>query len=346
MASRQKAVVVSDVHISNGQKYSWFVSPYSEYFVEMLKKMSNDPGVEELILLGDLFDLWLYPVDVVPWTVKEIIQANPPAVEALKLCLQNIPTVYYMTGNHDAGVTTADLTPLSADGRNLHLITPNWYSEHYGGRRRLEHGHVVDMFNAPDNSGDTIGGYPLGFFITRLAATAENQSAVWHELKKLYQALGLVHSAVEPMAFAHPSITSIFVEVIITLLQKLAGVDDSTLIRFSEPTLDNKYNVGDIKRHYGSLYSTWRQRYPDPNEFLHAMLVGVSPDGLDWYAKKLLSGDAPPKILLMGHTHHSETQTPYDNDGCWCIPSALGHSDDRPSYVEMIGDTATLVPWT
>jgi UDP-2,3-diacylglucosamine pyrophosphatase LpxH len=341
--SSQKTIVLSDVHMSNWADYSWFLHPYPEDLTAMLNRVANDSSVWELVLLGDVFDLWLYPLDVVPWTISQIIEANPSITKALQQCVQNIPNVYYMTGNHDMEVVVSDLKPFHSGGKNIHLISPDWYSAKYQGLRHLEHGHAVDMFNAPDDSSDTISGYPLGFFITRMVATAADQSAVWKALKELLQALGATHKAMGPAAIAVPSMGSLLVEAIITLLQKLARVQDSTPIRFSEPGLDNKYTVGDIKSRYGSLYSTWLTRYPD--EFLDTMMVGFGSNGLDWYAKKLLSEKPGLKVVLMGHTHHAESEGKYINDGCWCIPSALGHGDATPSYVKIVGDRTTLVPW-
>jgi hypothetical protein len=43
----------------------------------------------------------------------------------------------------------------------------------------------------------------------------------------------------------------------ITLLAGYAGVEDTTPIRFSEPKLDNRYTVGDIKR-YGLAGLTFK----------------------------------------------------------------------------------------
>jgi UDP-2,3-diacylglucosamine pyrophosphatase LpxH len=62
----------------------------------MLNNFANDASVEELVLLGDLFDLWLYPLNVVPWTISQIIKANPLITEALQRCVHNIPNVYYL----------------------------------------------------------------------------------------------------------------------------------------------------------------------------------------------------------------------------------------------------------
>jgi hypothetical protein len=34
-----------------------------------------------------------------------------------------------------------------------------------------------------------------------------------------------------------------------------------------------------------------------------------------------------------------------DGKGCWCLSSSWGHADATPSYVEIVGDQATLVFW-
>jgi len=345
MAPQQKTIVISDLHISNGAEYSWFVPPYPDSLTRLLNQIAKDSEVGELILLGDVFDLWLYPIHVVPWTVDRIIQQNQSVADALRQCVRKIPNVYYMNGNHDMGVVEKDLQQLSVDGKGIELISPDWYNAKYQGRRHLEHGHAVDMFNAPDGSDDAVDGYPLGFFITRLVATASVQNEVWWALRKLCQAFGALHKAVQPEAGAVPAMHSALVEGIIYALAKVARVDDKTRIRFSEPSLDNQYTVGDIKSHYGSLYRTWRMRFSDPEEFLSAMLVSLIRDGLGWYAKKLLLQTPSPKCVVMGHTHNSQADGGYDNDGSWCVSASLGHGDAHSSYVEIVGDTAQLIPW-
>jgi len=344
-SASHKTVVVSDFHISNGAKYSWFRRPCPENAAAMFTSISNDSSVDELVLLGDVFDLWLYPLDVVPWTVNKISNKYPLITKALQMCVQNIANVYYLRGNHDMGVAAKDLQAFSSGGRQIQLIDPDSYNTKHHGRLHIEHGHAVDMFNARDTATDTIGGYPLGFFITRLAATAADQSAVWRELTALLQALGLTHKALVTAGITVPTMGVFFVDAIITLLEKLAGVDDSARIRFSDPTLDKKYMVGDIKRHYNTLYTTWLARYPDYEEFLNTMLAGLLPSGLDWYANKLFSENPALKVVVMGHTHFAKTVGGYYNDGCWCVPSTLGQGKATPSYVQIVGGSPTLIYW-
>ena len=334
--AKEKTIVISDVHMTN--------SPYQRRvkLTAMLNKIAQkDEEVTELVLLGDFFDLWLYPIDVLPATVCDIIHANGWITGALRNCVANIPKVYYLAGNHDMGVMQSDLKPFSSCGKEIHLILPDDYNANYSGRRHLEHGHAVDMFNAPDNSDDTICGYPLGYFITRLIAKAANPSAARQALEKvLLRTLAIDRWMKGPL----------LVNMIISCLMAEAGVQDSTKIRFLEPGLD-KIPVGEIKKHYGSLYGIWHHRYPNPKDFADTMLVVVNPDGLglNWYANKLLKLSHPPKVIVMGHTHHafpkSAYKGAYKNDGCWCGPSVLGYGNRKPHYVEIIGNSATVIPW-
>jgi UDP-2,3-diacylglucosamine pyrophosphatase LpxH len=176
-----KTVIISDVHLSDGPtKYSWFKDD------SKLKGFLNDTAkradVKELVLLGDIFDLWLYPVNVAPWTAKQIIQKWSGAdsvVSALKECANKLPDVFYINGNHDMDVTAADLALISP---KIKFRTSDQYNAAHANILHLEHGHLVDMFNAPDISGDAIKGLPFGYFITRLMATANNHNDLWEEL--------------------------------------------------------------------------------------------------------------------------------------------------------------------
>jgi UDP-2,3-diacylglucosamine pyrophosphatase LpxH len=245
--ARDATIVLSDIHIANGQKYSWFLPPYPDQLVQMLNQVAADPSVAEVVLLGDLLDLWLYPVDVVPWTAAQIVEANPGVSTAIRNVVANVPVVYFMNGNHDLELSAADLQAFDSGGKSIQMTTSATYNAMYGNQRHLEHGHAVDMFNAPDPSSDTIVGYPFGYFVTRLVATSANQSLVWALLQKLLQAIGQTHLAFAPMAARAPLSGSFLIIAMVDLLEKLAEVNDDTPIRFQESTLDGQITVGDLR---------------------------------------------------------------------------------------------------
>jgi UDP-2,3-diacylglucosamine pyrophosphatase LpxH len=354
MNSTQKTVVMSDIHISNGASYSWFQGPYVTYATTMFNRVAIDPNVAELVLLGDIFDNWLYPLNVVPLTTPQIVSGMDAGLRgAIQACVAKLPVVYYMNGNHDMGVQQADLAQLSSGGKQIQWIAADNYNSKHGNARRLEHGNACDMFNAPDAASDTIGGYSLGFFITRLVASSKNQNAAWRKVKNVvdrneankaaYAAVSVNAAAMGEAAF--PPYGAFLVGLIISALQVEAKVPDRQKIRFAEPALDNQFTVGDIKKHYWSLYDAWVALYPE--YLVQTMLAGLLPNGLDWYANLLLSQGVKPPIV-MGHTHRGE-QNPsgaagYTNDGCWCNPSESGGGGKgMPTYAEVAGSQATLL---
>ena len=342
--SQQKNVIVSDIHVSNAAPYSWFVPPYSNATIEMLHTIANDASVSNLTLLGDIFDLWLYPVDVVPLTVSEIIDANPVFKEAMQNVVAKLPAVYYTDGNHDMGVDVCDLAPFSSGGKAVQPLPsnglyPDWH---------MEHGNAPDMFNARDTAEDTIGGLPLGFFITRLCASADDPTAFWNKkgdiITEWTQKQGTLESYTRS---EHLDLGQLFIEAIVDGLMLYVNInrkkqgeslfDDKTPIRFSQKSLDGKYTLGDIKHHYGSLLATWFAKYPD--HLIDSMLTAILPNGLDWYANLLFSSSPPPKLVLLGHTHHDEIKDDtYANDGCCCRPSGVTYvvvKDNVPQTVQV-----------
>jgi predicted phosphodiesterase len=337
--AREKTIIISDIHMSNGKSYSWFKGANSKNLTAMLNAIADGVkdefiNVKELVLLGDLFDLWLYPVTERPCTVEEIIAANEPVRKALQRCVQKIP-VYYMSGNHDMGVKAKDLKPFNAGGKKIILVNTRTYKKIHQSWH-LEHGHLADMFNAPDKSGDTIGGYPLGYFMTRLAAKAPR--TVWQKVQEVItESHDDLHRDGVAYESAIASTGAWLVEGIIDALLTTGDVEASTTISFVEPALNGKYTVNDIKKYYWSLYGRWYRQY-GPFKILDTMLASRHFVGLDWHANELLSAPKPPKVIVMGHTHRSLKHGVYSNDGCCCGQGCL-------SYVEIVADRATVKNW-
>jgi UDP-2,3-diacylglucosamine pyrophosphatase LpxH len=325
----QKTVIVSDIHA--GGQHGWFVPPYTTATATMLRGVAADPDVVELVLLGDIFDLWLYPAQTVPWAMKDILQYHAEFVSAVRECVQKLPAVYYANGNHDMGVSMEDLAPFTVKSKAIQPLPAN--GELHRGWR-LEHGHSVDMFNAiPDPELVTIGKYPLGYFITRIAASKKDKADIWSELESVIRE----HFVEDALACEIEGLGSLLVRVIIQAVATIAGVPLQTRLRFREPELDNQITVEDIyTKYYSNLLKIWHSRYPNFEQLLQTMLCSVLPDGLDWFANSLLSQKNPPnvspenppkglvatphkiEVVVFGHTHHAKYEGQYTNDGYCC----------------------------
>ncbi|MGD9817731.1 MAG: metallophosphoesterase [Desulfomonilaceae bacterium] len=341
MASGSRTIVISDIHLSDGNEYSSFSPPDSNYLTFLLNAICDKSfRVEELVLLGDVFDLWLYPVDVVPSTVGDIIKANSSIKEAIERCVKSIPKVYLLKGNHDMRVTEKDLEPFDSGGENrIRLIDTDCYKKKHDGMRHFEHGHKADMFNAePEIGEDTIGGYPLGYFLTRL--TAREHPGIWDTVRKICENfLGPLtwetkaEKSLETLNFLGETL----VRVLIGYIQAESGIKDETPIRFTERELDEQYVVGDIKNHYGDLFGKWHKKYPGTDIFRSMFASRRLKGGLEWYAEKILAAPSPPKMVVMGHTHQFVVDHEgYSNDGAFCETrnlSCLEIVDNKPAII-------------
>jgi len=69
-----KMIVMSDIHMTDGESHGWFHPPYSDHARDMFTALAERSDVSELVLLGDTFDTWLYPVNTVPYTFSRIIE--------------------------------------------------------------------------------------------------------------------------------------------------------------------------------------------------------------------------------------------------------------------------------
>src|SRR5690348_3955840 len=79
-----KTYVLSDVHIGNDTPTCWYQKSYHEpYLIAVLdeilknKDKTDENKIDEVLLLGDLFDFWTYAPEDAPPSIEEILKANP-----------------------------------------------------------------------------------------------------------------------------------------------------------------------------------------------------------------------------------------------------------------------------
>lgn len=333
---RSKIVVISDVHLSDEQSWSWFNQQSGERLKGFFRQTANDSQVKELVLLGDIFELWLFPVDVMPWSAAQIIQhwdSGPDSViAALRDCAERLPQVSFLCGNHDMGMTQADIDLISP---KIRLINTEHHTAGHPGLH-LEHGHLVDIFNAPDISGDPIENLPFGYFVTRLVASAGGGNEVWRAVSQRVEAefaalfsfsrlsrrtgfgmtdlLGFDFFLEHVVAAAGSSLIKGIMDVLLWYV-KLVNPSVNESSRIILPSGDS-VAVGEVKKHYHRLLVRWFRLYG--LDGLHRTALAAT--GLDWRARQLLSqGDV--QIAVTGHTHQGKVlpmeQGRYANSGTW-----------------------------
>jgi len=316
---RTKRVYISDVHMSVKKKpkegqhdYTWLTPAEAKAFAAFLEYLSTSEDVKEVILLGDIMDDWVFPVDTVPATFDDIIKAtrNREIVRYLKaLASHKEIKLIYMPGNHDM---TIKGEILNKHFKGIVFGGSAWNKSTYRTSRLLaEHGSAHAMFNAPDPVNDPRRRLPLGYFISRVAATKAARTGnakrhFWTYFDDFLEMLG-------PQRVPESVFEAILEE---------AGLPEDVEIEM--PPLGGKGDkvmASDIKQRYADLYDQWQAHYGPGMAFKALMAeIGYLGDLADNLCKK---GDT--NIVIFGHSHDSEIDKDswfvddriYANCGTW-----------------------------
>lgn len=178
-----EAVVLSDLHIGNGYKTCWYqAGVHDPYLTAALRWIvARKDTIREVILLGDIFDVWTYPPTMTPPTMQQIVDANPVLLGRtgpFAALVKAFPhRVRLMLGNHDGTLTRQDVATLNralggdtARGEAIGLTEcPVLVLRSGTAATTFSHGHHWCMFNAPDTASpwNTL---PVGHLVSRAIA--------------------------------------------------------------------------------------------------------------------------------------------------------------------------------
>ncbi|WP_332772920.1 hypothetical protein [Phenylobacterium sp.] len=176
--AKHQIVVLSDIHIADDAPTVWYQSsihnPYLKGICDWI--VANAADISELVLLGDVVDFWTHPANVQPPSFAQIIAAQPAIFGPAGFFGQVLDAlggaVTYVPGNHDMGVTAAEVaTVVSAGGHAMRFADSVYYPLGAGDQRiALGHGNAYTMFNAPDPLSPWTP-LPVGHFVTRMIAS-------------------------------------------------------------------------------------------------------------------------------------------------------------------------------
>ncbi len=319
--SATRRIFISDVHIGlRGQakwlKRQWFQNRHVNNLVCLLDEIATQgDSIKDLVLLGDFFETWMAPVDIVPPTIEDVLkyQGNQKIFKTLRKCVKNLTNVFYLNGNHDMHVGSDDIAKLAVNGKKIRHI-PRYQS----GLLYAEHGSRFAMFNARDKLHDPLDGYPLGYFITRILATTDEK----------YDRPGSILSYVDDLLEAAFTTTTLASSVIEALME-LASLTPDTNILMPPPR--PALRVRDVQRKYAYLWDRWVEKFG----YRYALQTVLGEmDSLEWFGDRLCKKQGY-RVVVLGHTHNAKIDkdwlfTPdraYANAGYWC--------NEEPTYIEV-----------
>ena len=340
---RNKLVFISDLHMNVDGSYSWLVK-HASNLATFLNTVNGRSDVAELIVLGDLLDDWVSPIAYTPQTFADILGAsnNAAVVAALQgICDNPEIAVTYVTGNHDM---------LSFDSQNKMVIADTFPgmtilsdSPGLGAYTRdnviwAEHGHRYCLFNAPDVWSRSNGHLPLGYFISRLAASKSVSSGQLYTtpdvLDRFVKSPSEVNAYLNQGGYEEVAGNIIDDALIIAVFNAIAIWSGNwPWSTFTMNGLDDYAgtpSVEEVAFAYDTIFSGWPDRQDIVNHYdaVWDDLGHLSgPANLLFEMPEQIKDLYPftPRIVLFGHTHqaafqyhHSgEVETIYANTGTW-----------------------------
>ena len=313
-----KRIFISDIHMgdsksveqsSSGNRYGWFYSGLQavnvtenrpEMLATFLKEYClDDRTVDEVIVLGDLFDQWICPVDVPPPDLMSIATAsqNVPSIDVLK-ALAKDGRLWYLPGNHDM---LADETLMkNIFGRGLNYIPSlpreEGHNVFYRKEERIwaEHGHWYGLFNAPETESPGQGYsksiLPIGYFVSRIVAEwALNTGKRITPLQILWECVK------DHPTGAAEDIDDALAGALAVLVKDQGGGHANVVCNVGG--ISGSPSWGDVGQHYRHIYSGWNGNI----DAVHA----AECDAIDlWYpACKTPQDHNEVRIVIFGHTH-------------------------------------------
>jgi len=330
-AERNKILFISDLHMNVDSNYSWLID-HAGTLAQFLNDVNARDDVSELVILGDLLDQWVSPVENFPHSFSDVLAAdtNREIVKALQaVCDNQELQVTYVVGNHDMlSFEDDNKNQIQAVFPRLNIISDSPGLGAYTRNNVIwaEHGHRYTMFNAPDTWSHSGSHLPLGYFISRLAATKSARSGqaiatpdLLTDFVQRYSGTGAESIFDDAFIIALFNGIALWCEVWPWDVFTMSGLDSFA----TDPLVEQ------VALWYDGIYSGWPscQDIVTPQDAVlndvgmlgnTADLIFQMPDNLkDKYP-------FTPKIILFGHTHKAafevdsgETETIYVNTGTW-----------------------------
>lgn len=324
-----KKIFISDVHISEGRSlgndnsYDWLSKHARTQLSTFFYNLAIDETIEEVVLVGDVFDTWVMPINEIPSTFAEILNAgaNETIMEMLSR-LSKEKSVIYIPGNHDMTAWNEDnQTLIQAKVGSDNFI---FAREYHKDGLYAEHGHNHGIFNAekviPDHQ------LPLGYYISRFAATLAAQDQHRFNIPEACKALGTIIRS----GASGPDVVVGVVDYLVNRLKPVSGVkvnDEYPILLES----GGQITVGEVKERYRDMFSYWEDRTSESwgvavNAELNTGLLNPEKCRETINVKHC-------RAVLFGHSHrkdnsyvYNENEGPVDgiplgvslNTGTWC----------------------------
>lgn len=330
--NRRKVVFISDLHLSADPATSWMFEHIGD-LAEFLDTLNSRQDVDELVILGDLLDDWMVPIDDIPSSFQNILEADHN--EAVVTTLQEIcdnPAIHvtYVTGNHDLLSFEPEAKALLAStfpGMEIRSEEPGFGAYSIDDVLWAEHGHRYSLFNSPDTWSHPDSHLPLGYFITRLVASQAEMAGIPSTTPEIIEEFVRKNLGLVPYT---SDWQERLIEIVFTAIALWAGKDlDDWFVMEGKDDFMTDPTVEEVKELYALIMSAWpeRQNIVLPEmALLNELGYMINSAQLLFTMPKRIKALYPfrPRIVLFGHTHKPMfwqgiglRSTIYANTGTW-----------------------------
>ena len=229
--------------------YDWFSRAQAQQFENFLIEMINDDTITEVIILGDLMDGWVYPIETQPPKYDKIADASHIIKIMVKLWeLATKKKVTYVIGNHDMTLMEDQFSNFRS--KAFAKIT---FQDSYKTNDGLyaEHGHQYSMYNAVDPKHEL----PIGHYISRLSANAAETKQQYY-ISADFEAR--FSSSRNYDADSKGLIPDPLVNAPLSYLEEESGFDDNTSITTVNGGV---ITIGEVKKQYSRLGIDWTEKH-------------------------------------------------------------------------------------
>ncbi len=331
---RAKTLFMSDLHLCADPESAALLDHVPQ-LARFLRNLRTRRDLSDLVILGDLLDDWMIPAETDPITFDDVLHAphNAPVVDALHdLCARSHLKVTYVAGNHDMLTFEPANKALIASvfpGITLVADSPGLGAYSIDDVVWAEHGHRYGALTAPDPWSHDGTVLPLGYFITRLMASAVVRGGA---LRSLPSAFGSGPLRAAPEGFGVldaldrgplDKYEELFVRFVLQSFLDDAGrdLDDAFVMNgfhgfASDPTGGEVYEI------YKRVLTLWPEHQNIVDKLI-AMLSDSDFGGMLPTANILLNMPADirdlypfqPRIVIFGHTHQPLLNLRVDGGG-------------------------------
>lgn len=337
-AERNTLVFISDLHMNVDVPYAW-LKTNAPPLAAFINRVNAREDVAELVILGDMLDDWIETVENTPHSFNDVLTAsnNAAVVAALQtICRNPGITVTYVTGNHDLlsfeAANKAAITNL-IPGLNVASDAPGLGAYTKNNVIWAEHGHRYCLFNAPDTWSRTNGHLPMGYFISRIAASkSAREGKVYTTMDALNAYINSPGSFYTPLPGQENSgYNDEFINALFDLFALIWGgyYPSDTFTMGQVDAFTNNPSIDQIGNVFDGIYSNWPVRMDVVNPYEAVVNeIGTLSSAADllFEMPDRIRTNYPfiPRIVLFGHTHEAAlayhcgaTNTIYANTGTW-----------------------------